>query len=200
MKKIIELKDLNISFYENIFYTISGSNNSGKTTLIRRLKDNYNFVQAVIPFELRVNKNTLLEELNYLKVDEDLINYLLKGLKIKAISKEFLTKLSKKEMILVQIAIALAKRPKVLLLDNIGNYLSTDEFKSVLKFLRNYQEKYSLILINTTIHLDEALLFDYLYIIDSLKIVLEWEHLEVLQNDNILNKLGLEVPLWLIYQ
>ena len=77
MKKIIELKNFNIGFYENTFYTISGSNNSGKTTLIRTLKHINNFSQAVIPFELRVSKNTILEELTYQNNDQEFINYLL---------------------------------------------------------------------------------------------------------------------------
>ena len=45
MKKLIELEDL--IFYENKFYTISGSNNSGKTTLIRTLKRNANLKRSV---------------------------------------------------------------------------------------------------------------------------------------------------------
>ena len=65
MKKLIELKSLNIVFYENKFYTISGSNNSGKTTLIRILNASDNLFKAVIPFELRINRDNLLEELNY---------------------------------------------------------------------------------------------------------------------------------------
>ena len=194
MKKIIELKNFNIVFYENIFYTISGSNNSGKTTLIRTLKNINDFSQAVIPFELRINKNTLLEELNYQKIDKEIINYLLKGLKIKSISKEPINNLSKKEIILIQIALALAKEPKVLLLDNIDNYLKYEELKSIFKFLRDYQSKYTLTVVSTTIHLEESLLTDSLYIIDNGMIILEGEPLEVLQRDNIINKAGLEVP------
>ena len=194
MKKIIELKNFNIGFYENTFYTISGSNNSGKTTLIRTLKHINNFSQAVIPFEVRVSKNTILEELTYQNNDQEFINYLLKGLKIKSISKESINNLSKKEIILVQITLALSKRPKVLLLDSIGNYLKYEELKSIFKFLRDYQSKYALTVVTTTIHLEESLLTDYLYIIDDGMIILEGEPLEVLQKDNIINKAGLEVP------
>ena len=194
MKKVIEFKHLNIIFYENTFYTISGSNNSGKTTLIRILKRDNTFAQAVIPFELRINKDTLAEEILYQDIDEDLVDYVLKGLKIKSISKANINSLSKKEIILVQIAMALLKKPKVLLLDGIGNYLSEEEIKSIFKYLKDYQDKYNLTVIHTTINLKESLLTDYLYILHDKELALEGKPLEVLQKDNILNRLGLELP------
>lgn len=194
MKKLIELKSLNIVFYENKFYTISGSNNSGKTTLIRILNASDNLFKAVIPFELRINRDNLLEELNYQKIDKELVDYILKGLKIKGISKQPINSLSKKEIILIQIALALAKRPKALLLDSIDNYLSEDEINKLFKFLKDYQNKYTLAVINTTINLKESLLTDYLYVLHKGEVILEGEPLNVLQNDNILNRIGLEVP------
>ena len=194
MKKVIEFKHLNIVFYENKFYTISGSNNSGKTTLIRILKRDNKFAQVVIPFELRINKTTLAEEILHQDIDKDLVEYVLKGLKIKSISKIKVNKLSKKETILVQIAIALFKKPKVLLLDSIGTYLSDEELKSVFKYLNDYREKYGLTVIHATIDLKEALLTDYLYVLHDKELVLEGEPLEVLQKDNVLNRIGLEVP------
>ncbi len=194
MKKLIELKSLSIVFYENKFYTISGSNNSGKTTLIRILNASDNLFKAVIPFELRINRDNLLEELNYQKIDKELVDYILKGLKIKGISKRPINSLSKKEIILIQIALALAKRPKALLLDSIDNYLSEDEINKLFKFLKDYQNKYTLAVINTTINLKESLLTDYLYVLHKGEVILEGEPLNVLQNDNILNRIGLEVP------
>lgn len=194
MKKLIELKSLNIVFYENKFYTISGSNNSGKTTLIRILNASDNFFKAVIPFELRINRDNLLEELNYQKINKELVDYVLKGLRIKSISKQPINSLSKKEIILIQIALALAKRPKALLLDSIDNYLSEDEINKLFKFLKDYQNKYTLAVINTTINLKESLLTDYLYVLHKGEVILEGEPLNVLQNDNILNRIGLEVP------
>ena len=194
MKKLIELKSLNIVFYENKFYTISGSNNSGKTTLIRILNASDNLFKAVIPFELRINRDNLLEELNYQKIDKELVDYILKGLKINGISKRPINSLSKKEIILIQIALALAKRPKALLLDSIDNYLSEDEINKLFKFLKDYQNKYTLAVINTTINLKESLLTDYLYVLHKGEVILEGEPLNVLQNDNILNRIGLEVP------
>lgn len=194
MEKLIEIEKLNISFYENKFYTISGSNNSGKTTLIRILNVSNKFAEAVIPFELRMNRDTLLEELNYQKIDKELIDYVLKGLKIKSISKKSINSLSKKEIILIQIALALGKKPKALLLDSIDNYLSEEDINKLFKFLRDYQNKYTLTVITTTIHLKVSLLTDYLYILHNGEVILEGEPLEVLQNDNILNRIGLEVP------
>ena len=49
-------------------------------------------------------------------------------------------------------------------------------------------------IIYTTIHLEESVYSDYLYFINNNKIVLEGKPLDILQKDNIINKIGLELP------
>ena len=49
-------------------------------------------------------------------------------------------------------------------------------------------------IILTTSSLTETLFSDYLYIINESTIILEGEPLSVLVKDNILNRIGLEVP------
>ena len=78
--------------------------------------------------------------------------------------------------------------------DSIYNYLSEDEINKLFKFLKDYQNKHTLAVINTTINLKESLLTDYLYVLHKGEVILEGEPLNVLQNDNILNRIGLEVP------
>ena len=52
-------------------------------------------------------------------------------------------------------------------------------------------------IIMTISNLEDSLYSDYLYIIDNEKIILKGAPLDVLEKDNILNKLGLELPFML---
>ena len=217
MTKIIEInsfsddklfENLTINVEKNTITTISGSNSCGKTTLMRILnrevitdntillnninindytiKDYTNLIQAVIPLEIVFNEKTLEKELNNLD--------LVKGLRIKSILNKDISTLTIKEKVLAQIAIALDSKPQVLLLDNVFIYFSDKEREEIFTFLRKYQKKNNLTVVLTTIDLRDSLYTDYLYIIGNKKIVLEGKPLEVLKKDNILNKVGLNIP------
>lgn len=225
MKKVLEVKNLayknifnnlNISFENNKIYSISSSNNSGKTTLIRILKreielnntiffdnkDLSNFkihelnktITGVIPLEVKFLKDTLLEEIKLYTTDKKYIDYLVTNLNMKMLSKKKIDNLSKEEIVISQILLSLSHKPKVLLLDAISNYLSDKNFKKVMKFLKNYQEKYKITIIMTTNNLSDTLNTDYLYILNEGEVYLEGEPLEILEKDNILNKIGLDIP------
>ncbi len=217
MTKIIEInsfsddklfENLNISVEKNTITTISGSNSCGKTTLMRILnreiitdntillnntsindytiRDYTSLVQTVIPLEIVFNEKTLEKELN--NID------LVKGLRIKSILNKDLSTLTIKEKVLAQLAIALDNKPEVLLLDNIFIYFNDKEKEDIFKFLRSYQKKNKLTVVLTTIDLNDSLYTDYLYIIGNKTIILEGKPLEVLEKDNILNKVGLNIP------
>ena len=217
MTKIIEInnfsddnlfENLTINVEKNTITTISGANSCGKTTLIRILNrevitrsnillnniniNDYtvseytNLVQAVIPSEIIFNENTLEKELNNIN--------LVKGLRIKSILNKNIKDLTIKEKVLAQIAIALDTKPQVLLLDNIFIYFNDKEREEIFTFLRNFQKKYNLTVVLTTIDLRDSLYTDYLYIIGNKKIILKGEPIKVLEKDNILNKVGLNIP------
>ncbi|MBQ9019654.1 MAG: ATP-binding cassette domain-containing protein [Bacilli bacterium] len=217
MTKIIEInnfsddnlfENLNINVEKNKITTISGANSCGKTTLIRILNreiitdsnillNNINIndytiseyislVQTVIPFEIVFQENTLEKEIKNLS--------LVKGLRIKSILTKNIKELTIKEKLLAQVAIALDLKPQLLLLDNIFIYFNEKEKEDIFKFLRNYQKKYNLTVILTTTDLKDSLYTDYLYIIGNKKVILKGEPLKVLEKDNILNKVGLNIP------
>ena len=217
MTKIIEInsfsddklfENLDISVEKNTITTISGSNSCGKTTLMRILnrevitdntillnnksindytiREYISLVQTVIPLEIVFKEKTLEKELNNLD--------LVKGLRIKSILNKDISTLTIKEKVLAQIAIALDSKPQVLLLDNVFIYFSDKEREEIFTFLRKYQKKNNLTVVLTTIDLRDSLYTDYLYIIGNKKIVLEGKPLEVLEKDNILNKVGLNIP------
>ena len=68
------------------------------------------------------------------------------------------------------------------------------ESTDILKELKEFQLENNMTIIMTTMNLEETLESDYLYIIADSKIILEGAPQQVLEHDNVLNKLGLELP------
>ena len=215
------LEDISMYIDKNKITSISGSNNSGKTTLIKiigrifdtnssiifdgkniydyKLTDYIKFVSVIIPKEITFIENTLEEELiieadNYDEDTKSKIDYLIRGLKIKKILSKDIKGLTSKELILSQIALSLVNDKKLLLIDNIDHYFNDDELKKINLFLKHYIKDFGLTVVYTTTNLNQALLSDYLYIIDKGRILLKGEPITVLQKDNVINKAGLEVP------
>ena len=215
------LEDISMYIDKNKITSIAGSNNSGKTTLLKiigrvfdtnasiifngksiydyKLTDYTKIVSIIIPTEITFLENTLEEELiieanEYNEDTKSKIDYLTSGLKIKRLLTKRVNQLSTKELILSQIALSLVNDKKLLLIDNLDYYFNDDELKKINKFLKEYIKDFGLTVIYTTTHLDQTLLSDYLYIIDKGKVLLKGEPITVLQNDNIINKAGLEIP------
>lgn len=210
-------EDINIKIKKGTIATISGHNNCGKTTLIRILNkeidtnneifikdkkindyklNEYNkIVQAVIPTEiLFVEKNLEDEILYYNKLTEEDLKYIIKELKIKSLLKKEYKTYTIKEIIISQIILALIKKPEILLLDNIFAYYDKKEVEKIITFLKKYQIKTNITIIITTLNLNESLYTDYLYIINNRKIALEGNPINTLEKDNIINKIGLNIP------
>lgn len=219
--KGLKHNNLEISISENSISTISGANNCGKTTLMKILAKNIeceseieykgkkiseidvdeynNLVKIIIPKAIIFDENSIEEELynkcNFsYKEKEQIINYLIKNLKIKKDINKNINTLTTKEIILAQIAIALVNKPSILLIDSIDLYFDLEEQKKIVEVLRNYIEKYGLTVIITSSNLEISIETDYLYIIDKGNLELEGKPLDVLKNDNIINKIGLNIP------
>ena len=207
-------ENLNMSIKENSFTAITGPNNCGKTTLIRILSrtiitdntikisncdindyliEEYSkLVQCVIPLEIIFHEYSIQDELlNYGNQEE--INKIASELKIKNILKKNEKNLTTKEIVLIQIFIALLKKPKILLLDNIKEYLKEDTMK-LISYLKKYQKDNNLTLVIATIQLEEIIDSDYVYIMKDGKVELEGDPIILLEKDNIINKIGLNLP------
>lgn len=207
-------ENLNLIIPKNSFITISGPNNCGKTTLLRvlnrelitsnkilvedrnineyRIEEYSKLVQTVIPLEIVFKEETVLEELSLINPLKKDINRVLGELKIKDHINKRIDELSSKDIVLIQLAISLLRKPSILLIDDLNSYLDRKTIKEVLKVLNKYKDKITIIY--ATINLEDTIDTDHLYIISDRKVALEGEPLEVLQRDNIINKIGLKLP------
>lgn len=217
-------QNFNLSFERNKLTSITGPNSCGKTTLIKSIigqifTDNtiYIFSQeleyyritelniimkCIIPQEYIFTEETVFEEIETSLSNLDM-PLTTKHKKMKEIIKELnLTKLQKsnpnilkeQEKIKVQLAKHLLQSPKILLLDDIFAEMETKEKNDIINLLKSYQEKMDLTIIMTTSNLEDCIQSDYIYVIDNNIVALEGKPTEVLQKDNILNKIGLELP------
>lgn len=218
------LNNFNIKIKDNQFITISGASNCGKTTLIRTLKrqinipntvkiltkniEEYklselsNIIQCVIPKEISFVFKTVIDELHFylennnLAKDEKKKLYykIIKDFKLSEYQKTNIEDLPLSILIKLQMALSLIRTPKILLIDNISPYLSKKEKLEMINILKKYQKSFSITIIMTTSDLNDTINTDYIYIISNGQITLEGKPIEVLKKDNILNKLGLNIP------
>ena len=66
--------------------------------------------------------------------------------------------------------------------------------KKFIKKLKEYQQKHSLTIVETTINLEDSLSSDYLYIINKGNVVVEGTPINVLKEDTLIKRLGLSIP------
>ena len=209
--------NLNLEVNNNEFISLSGPNNCGKTTLFRildrQINGNFNIlindkdineyrieelgrlVQVVIPEEIHFYERTLDEELSfYTNGNNKRIDYITKGLRIKRLLDKDITSYTKQEIVLAQLSIALSTLPKILLIDNISPYFNCKDMEIILQFLKEYVKENNITIIYSTLNLNESLVTDRLVIINDGKIELDGYPKDVLQKDNIINKIGLNIP------
>ena len=84
--------------------------------------------------------------------------------------------------------------PQILFLDDICEELEKKEKKEIINLLRTLQLETGVSIVMSTSNLNIALESDYLLIIDEKKILLEGNPLSIIEKDNVLNKIGLELP------
>ena len=211
-------EDLSIYIEKNTITAISGPNKCGKTTLIRILnkdikidsnivyegkkiqdyKNNeyYKRVQAVFPQEIIFHEKTIINELKYQQETPNLerLDFIISKMGLRKIQNKNINTLEEKEVFLTQIAIAILNSKNIVMIDEIDNYFTDEELIKIYKFFNICMDKYDLTFIVTCLNLNSTIYVDNLCIINKGKIVLKGEPLRVLDKDNILNKIGLEVP------
>ena len=211
-------QDISIYIEKNTITAISGPNNCGKTTLFKilsraiKIKENiildgkeiyeysdYEYdkiVQTVFSTETIFHENTIIDELYFQdkNADKEKINFIISGLNLNKIKNKNISKLSEKEKMLTQIAKAILNSNSIVLIDEIDYYFTKDELIILYESFYQFIKKYNMTFLITCLNLDSLINIDHLYIIKDGKIVLKGNPLQVLSKDNIINKIGLEVP------
>lgn len=212
---------LKLSIKEGSFTTVLGINGSGKTTLLklilgllrgnsvimcenlpvmeRHLKtlrkeigvvyENENFVNETVMDEIAFT----LENLNLDREEiRKRVNSISNKLKIKNILEKEPYSISNEEKWLVSLASALVINPNILFIDN-GFKLNPKKRKLVLEVLEKYNKK-GMTIINFTSNVEEVLYGDEVIVLNNGKVILEGKKEDVLENEEVLEKVGLGVP------
>lgn len=212
------ISDLSISFSKNKFYTLSGPNRCGKTTLLRLLNRYYITEEDIkidnksiydydeIDFNNMVcfidNNNKFImdnvqDTIKFILIKHNIYNKdYLKSLLVKYdlydLRNMYIAELDISKQIYLKFIEYILDDKKIFLIDNIDNYCNKDDMMKIIKIINDLKE--SITFIMTIINLEYSLESDYLYIIDGSNIILEGIPFDVLLNDNIINKIGLELP------
>lgn len=214
--------NFNIKFEKNKFIIVSGPNNCGKTTLIRildsqiktknqvflgtvgleryKITDLASKIKTIIKDEYYFGKDTVSEEIetvlnsNGYKDKKNLLSQIIKKYKLTKYQQSNPNYLNNYLKLKLSLVLALLYRPDLLLLDDILLTLSKKEKEDIITIIKEYKKENNLSIIMTVSNLNDSLYGEYLYIIKDSKVVLEGKTINVLENDNIINKLGLEIP------
>lgn len=208
-----------LSFEKNKITCISGPNNCGKTTLLRILKEKRPFDDSVIVLDGKDSneykkedyekiiqgffpnalwtRDELVLDFLYSKmkdIDMEKIEFVLTNLGLMKNKDKNINKLTQEERYRLQLAEAIIKSTKIVLIDNLDHFVLKEDLKKYYAFFKKCMKKYHLTFITTTHDLYETLYADDLYIIEKGHVILRGKPQEVLTKDNILNKAGLELP------
>ena len=201
----------------NSLVFVTGSNNSGKSLLLKvlagivNIKNKITYDKEIIKSDndisyiatLTFNYATVLKNIRYplerLGYEDDKINVLVrdiaKDLKITNLLNKNIKDLNEYEKLRVFLASKVIYNPKLLLLDDPCLFLSPLEKEEFMGFLEQLRTRGITIVVSSS-SLDEVVytINSIIYVLDKGMIVSKGDMLEVLSDDSLLNKIGLELP------
>lgn len=201
----------------NSLVFVTGSNNSGKSLLLKvlagivNIKNKITYDKEIIKSDndisyiatLTFNYATVLKNIRYplerLGYEDDKINVLVrdiaKDLKITNLLNKNIKDLNEYEKLRVFLASKVIYNPKLLLLDDPCLFLSPLEKEEFMSFLEQLRTRGITIVVSSS-SLDEVIytINSIVHVLDKGVIVSSGDMLEVLSDDSLLNKIGLELP------
>lgn len=203
------------------FISIIGSNNSGKTTLFKIISGiiptnnvvNYNGVDLnrnnvnnyikQLGLVFNVNKDSFLFDKVYDEMVYPLKNLGYSDFYIKRqiskvlnlfsldIKDKRINELSKLEKQKLLFCISLLHNPKLLLIDDVFNYMNEDESRKIISILKKIKK---LTIINFSSNLNNCDISDYIYVLDKGEIIIEGKYYNILDEIKKLKNIGIEIP------
>jgi energy-coupling factor transport system ATP-binding protein len=209
--------NLTLSIEEGTWVTIAGSNGCGKTTLVKilsgiiKVRDiNYyniksikkdigilfenpreSFIMDTVRDEIYLSLNSL--NLSKLKIEEK-IEDISDLLNIEELMDKDPKTLSGGELQRVALASVLIYSPKILILDDALSMINVRDKYSIIKVIKRYKKDNNMTVINFTDDLEESFGSNRLVVLDKGKIILDGKPKEVMENDTMLNRMGVEIP------
>ena len=201
----------------NSLVFVTGSNNSGKSLLLKvlagivNIKNKITYDKEIIKSDndisyistLTFNYATVLKNIRYplerLGYEDDKINVLVrdiaKDLKITNLLNKNIKDLNEYEKLRVFLASKVIYNPKLLLLDDPCLFLSPLEKEEFMGFLEQLRTRGITVVVSSS-SIEEVIytINSIVYVLDKGVIVSSGDMLDVLSNDSLLNKIGLELP------
>ena len=201
----------------NSLVFVTGSNNSGKSLLLKvlagivNIKNKITYDKEIIKSDndisyiatLTFNYATVLKNIRYplerLGYEDDKINVLVrdiaKDLKITNILNSKIKDLNEYEKLRVFLASKVIYNPKLLLLDDPCLFLSPLEKEEFMGLLEQLRTRGITVVVSSS-SIEEVIytINSIVYVLDKGVIVSSGDMLDVLSNDSLLNKIGLELP------
>lgn len=215
---------LNMEIEKGKITSIVGPNGSGKSTLVKILIGLYNFNGTIKINDLLLLKDNIkeirksigvvftnpdnqfvaetvmddiaftLENMNYKKKDiRKKIEEITKYLGIYDILEYNPHDLNSNQKQLVSLASALVHDPKILILDEALTMLDPFDKEKILNILKELNDK-GLTILSISHDIEDTLISDKIYVLDKGKIVLSGTKDEVYKEEDLLHKLGFELP------
>lgn len=187
----IIFKNFNMTLNNYKTYSIMGTSGVGKSTLAK-------IIAGIIPYEgevlinneLSSDKITLVnEEVNVNNINELEIASLLIYFDVEDLKNK---ELSKKDKMVIAIMNALSLKRKVLILDNIFNYLDSSFKKKLIKYLKDKKITF----INIVSNEEDTLYTDYLIVLYNNEVAIEGPTLSVFKEEKIIRRLGFNLPFY----
>lgn len=218
MDNMISIKDVSFSYDKTEIFkhltfdikkckwtTIVGLNGSGKTTLVSLINNKYDY-SGNISINNKDSKISLDEvlviddsfdyediyvsELLQKYYNKKKINKIINDYGLKRMINKMVHELNDSEKIVLMFCLKLSQSSNIIIIDNLLNKLLNQDRERIIEILN----KMSSNVINITTHMDDTLLGDNIIIMDKGKIVLNGTKEDVFEKNDIIKKVGLDLP------
>ena len=220
------LKDITFKIKIPSLVSVVGSNNCGKTTLIKCMAGIMPIEESVLIDDIVLNKknirkysrnigvvfsldqnqflfNRVIDEitfplgnLNYSKKNmKDALDDVVKLLFLDDILNKEVWELTHVEKIKVLLATAIVHKPTVLFLDDILVGLNDVDRERIILLLKRVIRELKIIVVLTTSTLSDTIYSDAILVLDDGKVKYSGKLEEILKHDNVLTKLGIDIPI-----
>ena len=177
--------DIELVFKIGDFITILGNSNDSIARKISSDIISISNISNTSNFKIR-------DELKkYIKKDTELNDYL-ENYKLTNIKNEYINNINLNDKVKILLLLLILQGKKIIIINNILSLLDNNDYKLIIKALKNYNE--NSIIINLTNNENEALFGNKIVIINSDKLICFGGTISVLNEEKTLKRQGIGLP------